>query len=177
MHAGKPNRGCWSCRCRCANSQFRKWWPCIAVGCRSNWASATSSRTAMVSPFEDSLTRKRERIDIPLLLHALAVFAAWLAGMAAEADGYQRRLNPFATKRRLYSSVRLGWEALARRCLTRLSKPCWTRLNHSHPRPGRTWLFMREKVRKPQGPVPLRGRYRIWYRYSSAGGHSCRGPL
>ncbi len=69
--------------------------------------------------FEDSLTRKSERIDILLLLHALAVFAAWLAGMAAEADGYQRRLNPFATKRRLYSLVRLGWEALGRRWLTR----------------------------------------------------------
>ncbi len=69
--------------------------------------------------FEDSLTRKSERIDILLLLHALAVFAAWLAGMAAEADGYQRRLNPFATNRRLYSLVRLGWEALTRRWLTR----------------------------------------------------------
>ncbi len=69
--------------------------------------------------FEDSLTRKSERIDILLLLHALAVFAAWLAGMAAESDGYQRRLNPFATNRRLYSLVRLGWEALARRWLTR----------------------------------------------------------
>jgi len=69
--------------------------------------------------FEDSLTRKRERIDILLLLHALAVFAAWLAGMAAEADGYQRKLNPFATQRRLYSLVRLGWEALTRHWLTR----------------------------------------------------------
>ena len=69
--------------------------------------------------FEDSLTRKSERIDIPLLLHALAVFAAWLAGMAAEADGYQRKLNPFATQRRLYSLVRLGWEALTRHWLTR----------------------------------------------------------
>ncbi len=69
--------------------------------------------------FEDSLTRKSERIDILLLLHALVVFAAWLAGMAAEADGYQRRLNPFATQRRLYSLVRLGWEALTRQWLTR----------------------------------------------------------
>lgn len=46
--------------------------------------------------FEDSLTRKCERIEILLLLHALAVFAAWLAGMAAEADGCPHRLNPHA---------------------------------------------------------------------------------
>ncbi len=67
---------------------------------------------SLVSPAsQDSLTRKSERIDILLLLHVLAVFAAWLAGMAGEASGYQRRLNPFATQRRLYSLVRLGWEA------------------------------------------------------------------
>jgi len=69
--------------------------------------------------FEDSLTRKSERIEILLLLHALAVFAAWLAGMAAEADGCQHRLNPHTAKRRLYSLIRLGWEALTRRWLTR----------------------------------------------------------
>ncbi|MBA3487393.1 MAG: hypothetical protein H0T88_09445 [Lysobacter sp.] len=53
------------------------------------------------------------------MLHALAVFAAWLAGMAAEADGYQPQLNPFSAPRRLYSLVRLGWEALTRQWLTR----------------------------------------------------------
>ena len=79
--------------------------------------------------FEDSLTRKSERIDILLLLHALAVFAAWLAGMAAEADGCQHRLNPFATQRRLYSLIRLGWEALTRRWLTR---PVQTMLDALH---------------------------------------------
>lgn len=68
--------------------------------------------------FEDSLTRKRERIEILLLLHAMAVFAAWLAGLAAEAEGFQDRLNPHRSERRLYSIVRLGWETLARRWLT-----------------------------------------------------------
>lgn len=67
--------------------------------------------------FEDSLTRKPERIEILLLLHALAVFAAWLAGMAAEARHCQNKLNPYRSRRRLYSIVRLGWEALARRWL------------------------------------------------------------
>jgi hypothetical protein len=69
--------------------------------------------------FEDSLTRKRERIEILLMLHALAVFAAWLAGMAAEAEQYQDKLNPYPARRRLYSVVRIGWEALARDWLPR----------------------------------------------------------
>jgi hypothetical protein len=69
--------------------------------------------------FEDSLTRTRERIEILLLLHALAIFASWLAGMVAEAEHCQDKLNPYPAKRRLYSLIRLGWEALARRWLTR----------------------------------------------------------
>lgn len=67
--------------------------------------------------FEDSLTRTAERIEILLLLHALAMFVAWLAGMAAEAEHCHRRLNPSASKRRLYSLIRLGWETLTRRWL------------------------------------------------------------
>lgn len=69
--------------------------------------------------FEDSLTRKPERIEILLLLHALALFAAWLAGMAAEAGNCQHRFNPYPSKRRLYSLIRLGWEALTRHWLQR----------------------------------------------------------
>jgi len=79
--------------------------------------------------FEDSLTRKRDRIEILLLLHTLAVFAAWLAGMGAEAGHCQNRLNPYATRRRLYALVRLGWEALARGWLER---PVNTLLNSLH---------------------------------------------
>lgn len=67
--------------------------------------------------FEDSLTRTSQRIEILLLLHALAMFLAWLAGMAAEAGHCHQRLNPFASKRRLYSLIRLGWETLTRRWL------------------------------------------------------------
>lgn len=67
--------------------------------------------------FEDSLTRKGASIEALLLLSALAAFATWLVGMACEANGTDRWLNPFASKRRLYSVMRLGREVLVRRWL------------------------------------------------------------
>lgn len=70
--------------------------------------------------FEDSLTRKRQRIEILLLIHALAGFAAWLAGLAATTtDGVPQRLVPSGTaqRRRSYSVLRLGYEALRRNWL------------------------------------------------------------
>lgn len=65
--------------------------------------------------FEDSLTRKGNRIEVLLLLHTLATFASWLVGMACEAAGLDQWLTPFRSKRRLYSVMRLGREALVRR--------------------------------------------------------------
>ncbi len=65
--------------------------------------------------FEDSLTRKDKRIEVLLLLSALAAFATWLVGMACEAAGIDQWLTPFRSKRRLYSVMRLGREALVRR--------------------------------------------------------------
>lgn len=65
--------------------------------------------------FEDSLTRKGPRIAILLLLHAMAAFATWLVGLSCEATGLERWLAPHAARRRLYSVVRLGREALLRR--------------------------------------------------------------
>ena len=67
--------------------------------------------------FEDSLTRKGPRIEVLLLLSALAAFATWLVGMACEASGVDQWLAPFRSKRRLYSVMRLGREALVRRWL------------------------------------------------------------
>lgn len=67
--------------------------------------------------FEDSLTRKGPRIEVLLLLSALAAFATWLVGMACEASGIDQWLTPFRSKRRLYSVMRLGREALVRRWL------------------------------------------------------------
>ena len=67
--------------------------------------------------FEDSLTRKGARIEVLLLLSALSAFATWVVGLACEANGTDQWLNPFASKRRLYSVMRLGREALVRRWL------------------------------------------------------------
>ena len=64
--------------------------------------------------FEDSLTRSGKRIEILLLVNALAAFACWLAGMAAEATGVARWLMPTGSVRRLYSILRTGREALVR---------------------------------------------------------------
>jgi hypothetical protein len=64
--------------------------------------------------FEDSLTRKGNRIDVLLLLSAMAAFATWLVGIACEAIGIDRWLAPYRSNRRLYSAMRLGHEALLR---------------------------------------------------------------
>lgn len=64
--------------------------------------------------FEDSLTRSGQRIGILLLVHALANFASWLAGMACRATGLDDWLAPNARQRRCYSIMRIGREALAR---------------------------------------------------------------
>jgi len=58
--------------------------------------------------FQDSLTRKGERIGVLLLLNALATFACWIVGMACEAKGMSAWLCPRAAKRRLYSIIRIG---------------------------------------------------------------------
>jgi hypothetical protein len=69
--------------------------------------------------FEDSLTRKGQRIEILLLIHALAGFAAWLVGLAATTVGVATHLVPSgaAQHRQRYSVLRLGWEALRRNWL------------------------------------------------------------
>lgn len=86
--------------------------------------------------FEDSLTRKGPRIEILLLISALAAFATWLVGMACEASGIDHWLAPFRSKRHLYSVLRSGREALVRRWLhvplDRLLEP----LRHPAPTPS-----------------------------------------
>lgn len=67
--------------------------------------------------FEDSLTRKGARIEVLLLLSTLAAFATWLVGVACEASGIDTWLTPYRSRRRLYSVMRLGREALVRRWL------------------------------------------------------------
>ena len=65
--------------------------------------------------FEDSLTYKGKRIDVLLLLSALAIFASWLVGMACEVAGMGDWLAPRRSTRCLYSVLRLGLEAIVRR--------------------------------------------------------------
>lgn len=65
------------------------------------------------SGFEDSLTRSGKRIEILLLVHALATFASWLAGLACRDTGLDYWLAPNASKRQMYSIMRIGREALA----------------------------------------------------------------
>jgi Transposase DDE domain len=64
--------------------------------------------------FEDSLTRSGPRIEILLLVNSLAAFASWLAGLGCEAVGIAHWLSPVRSKRKLYSTLRVGREALVR---------------------------------------------------------------
>jgi hypothetical protein len=64
--------------------------------------------------FEDSLTRIGSRLEVLLLVNALAAFSCWIAGMSCEAKGIVHWLSPILTARRLYSILRVGREALVR---------------------------------------------------------------
>lgn len=64
--------------------------------------------------FEASLTRKGHRLAMLLLVNALASFALWLAGLACEATGIDQWLYPATRRRKLYSTIRIGREALIR---------------------------------------------------------------
>jgi hypothetical protein len=63
---------------------------------------------------KNSLTRSGARLQVLLLIGALAGFASWVAGLAAQADGTARRLWPNHSTRQLYCTVRIGREALTR---------------------------------------------------------------
>lgn len=79
--------------------------------------------------FEDSLTRKGARLEILLLVNALAAFSCWLAGLGCEAKGIAHWLSPILTRRRLYSILRLGREALVRDWPF---EPLWQSLRRLH---------------------------------------------
>lgn len=83
--------------------------------------------------FEDSLTRKGARIEVLLLFSAMAAFASWLVGMACERCGVDAWLTPFRSKRRLYSVMRLGREALVRRWSTTRLSQLIDQLRHPSP--------------------------------------------
>ncbi len=60
--------------------------------------------------FEDTLTRTPQRLEILLLIHALAALAAWLAGLAAIAEGVAHSFMPSPKAR--YSVLWIGWAVL-----------------------------------------------------------------
>ena len=63
---------------------------------------------------EDSLTRQGQRLQILLLVSTLASFVSWLAGMACQAASIAHSLWLTTSTRKLYSTVRVGREALVR---------------------------------------------------------------
>ncbi len=64
--------------------------------------------------FEDSQTRKAQRLEVLLLIHTLAVLAALLIGRIAELQRLDRLLLPHLGHRRCYPVLRIGWELAAR---------------------------------------------------------------
>lgn len=64
--------------------------------------------------FEDSQTRLGKRLEVLLLVQALASFACWLAGLACKAEGKDTWLAPGGTQGDYYSCLRIGREALSR---------------------------------------------------------------
>lgn len=62
---------------------------------------------------EDSQTRSAERIAVLLMIHALALFLAWIAGCAAQRSNLHSKLRSNADRQhRNFSIITLGWMAL-----------------------------------------------------------------
>jgi hypothetical protein len=102
--------------------------------------------------FEDSLTRKRKRIEVLLLLHTMAAFASWLVGMACETAGIDQWLAPFRSKRRCTQPCD---SAVKRWCDDGQmpgSKNSWSRYESHLRHCSIRWLWQHENVGKPQPP-------------------------
>ena len=81
---------------------------------------------------EHSLTRRGQRLQILLLISALAGFVCWIAGLDSQATGTAERLMPIRCTRKLYSTQRIGREALLRQWPTSPSLR-WMQLLRSLP--------------------------------------------
>ncbi len=63
--------------------------------------------------FEDSQSRSADRIAVLLVIHALALLLAWIAGWAAQRSGLHQRLKSNADRNQQnLSIITLGWMAL-----------------------------------------------------------------
>jgi hypothetical protein len=68
--------------------------------------------------FEDSRSRTAGRIAVLLLINALAVYLAWIAGNLAEQENLQSRFRSNGNrKRRTISVITLGWMVLVDDCI------------------------------------------------------------
>lgn len=67
--------------------------------------------------FQDSLTRKAERLTVLLMLNTLASLAAWLTGMAARDTDHPDPLTRQTNQRGRYSTIRRGMAWLRRTIL------------------------------------------------------------
>lgn len=80
--------------------------------------------------FEDTLTRDPRRLEMLLLIHALATLAAWLEGLAVLTVTVLRTGKVPLSAR--YSALRLGWE----------------RLRYQHTRLSLTFLIAASRLRE-----------------------------
>ena len=85
--------------------------------------------------YEDSQSRGAARIAMLLLIHLLAVFLAWIAGITARRRGLQDQCRSNSDrKRHTLSDITLGWMVLAAKLLT-LTQACFEQALRSlwHP--------------------------------------------
>ena len=83
---------------------------------------------------KDTPTRKEPCIEVLLLISPLAAFVSWLIALACEASGVDESLMPLRSKRRLYSLLRIGREALVRRWPVATVTALTRRLRHPDAR-------------------------------------------
>jgi Transposase DDE domain len=67
--------------------------------------------------FENSLSRKQNRLDVLLLLHTLAQFASWITSVASLSDPRQDPINARIKRHSKCSNLRLGREWLIQHTL------------------------------------------------------------
>ena len=67
--------------------------------------------------FEDTQTRKPERLQMLLLIHALAQWVQWVVGLVAVTRELDQFLKPNSSKKQQYSIMRIGREFILRGCV------------------------------------------------------------
>lgn len=73
--------------------------------------------------FEDTQTRSAERLQMLLLIHALALWVMWIVGLTAITHALDAFLKPNASRKTHYSTMRIGRELILRGCAEILRHP------------------------------------------------------